>query len=536
MPVTHLLPTTVAVMAGLVACDCRERVSPDSAPSETGPAGDTGELPRIERICNDDYLDPATLPEPIASPSQPDQVYRVVRVPSETFDEAYMLVLFHADPEQRLYDAGAPVVVSAIPSLLTQEAPAFQIHAGFGAIEVQPILSGWSIAGLGSSGEPDAGGQADAALLREAILFAAGRKTTVEGYTLGQVVQAPVCNDKVVVLGSSSGGAVAMQALDGMDLELSEAVMGLANHEAPVLPQLITSDIGALWMDPGDSTNALDEDGSGFSYDEGLNPAYQPGDCRGDSCDLDYSALAWDPLVNPALFYPAQLVQNLWPGVLYLDLDGDQRLSHIAGSLDVDQNGALDPDEDFVFPPLWDRRLPGAKHRYSAELLEAAVTAGVLDEGDWPEHVAPLAESQEHWQRRNMALHNEGVAQAAPPWFRVAVEYTLMDHGVAAPDRPHITLFYDAMHSLGVPVRYNGSEAMMECAIDRALWQEGWAGAELPYDHPLEPSELDAHALPETIPNSLVKAVPVLTLFWDLYGPFDRCPELANESPGSRGR
>ena len=67
---------------------------------------------------------------------------------------------------------------------------------------------------------------------------------------------------------------------------------------------------------------------------------------------------------------------------------------------------------------------------------------------------------------------------------------------------------------------------MLDCTLDPALWQEAWAGKELPYNYPLDLAELDEYAMAETVPNSLVKALPVLGLFWDMYGAFDRCPQL----------
>lgn len=524
MPVMFSTFALFAAMVGLSACQWRIHAPQDT--SETSLPDDPTPL---QLICNEDYLVPADLPDPTVVPTDPDQVYRVVRVFSEHFEEAYMLVIFHADSEQRLYDQGAPVVVGAIPALLLQEEPVAQLVSGYGVIEVQPIFSGWSIEGVGSSGDPDAGGSNDALLLREAILFASGRKDTVEGNSLGQVVEAPVCNDKVVVLGASGGASIAMQSLAGMDKELSQAVAGFANHESPLLPQLLLGDVGAVWMDPQDLNNNLDEDGDGYTYNEGLNPVYEAGDCQGDTCLIDYSALAFDPLTDLAEIYSSRFEDNEWPGVLYLDLDGDQRITYQRGALDVNQNGWLDDDEDFLFVPSWDRRLPESKHMYSVELVEAAVSNGVLLEDDWPEHIATRTETQDFWHHRNMMHQVEQVASSAPPWFRVAIDFTEVDHGIAAPDRPHVRLFFDAFNELGVPIRYNYSEAMMDCTVDASLWKEAWTGRELPYGHGLEPSELDYHAMVEEVPNSLVKALPALGLLWDMYGDFDRCP-LVNEA------
>ena len=547
MPIALANIAVLVVLAGLSACQCgryssdTEETGPghsapidsgDSFLGDTAHSGETGDTqlpPMLELICNDDYLDPVALPEAMIDPDEPTQAYRVVQVESEHFDEAYLLVVFHTDPEERLYDAGAPVVVGAIPALLLQEEPVAQLLPGFGVIEIQPIFSGWSVDGVGTSGDPDAGGPADADMLREAILFGAGRKTTIEGYTLGQVVEAPVCNDKVMVLGASSGAIVAMMALASMDEELASATMGFANHEAPLLPQLLLGDAGALWMDPQDPNNLRDQDGDGYTFDEGINPTYRPGDCQGTSCDLDYSALLWDPVMHSADINTGRFEGSDYPGVLYLDLDGDGQVTHIGGSLDVNQNGWLDADEDFMFMPHWDKLLPDGAHMYSPEVLGAAVTSGILREDNWPEHVASLAETVEFWQVRNMMNYVEPLAAVAPPWFRAAIDYTEVDHGQALPDRPHVMLFYDAFDAAGVPIRYNYSEAMMDCTVAPGLWKAAWTGQELPYNYDLQLSELDDHAMVEDVPNSIVRALPAVGLLWDMYGEFDRCPLIAED-------
>jgi len=552
MPAMHSTAIAFAVMASLSACQCRisatddteETGHQDSPPDDTahtgdskphtghtghtGETGDTGTLPPLERICNDDYLTVAELPDPTISPTDPEQLQRVVQVPSDDFEEAYLLVVFHADPEQRLYDDGAPVVVAAIPALKSQDEPISQISPGYGVIEVQPIYSGWAVDGAGTSGVPDASGPNDALMLREAIRFASGQIDTVEGYSIGQVVEAPVCNDKVVVLGASAGGSIAMQALAEMDPVLASGVLGLANHEAPLLPQLILGDAGALWMDPGDLWNNLDENSNGYTYDEGSNPLYRPGDCEGDTCVLDYSMLHWDPDLDPAQIYDWRWAGNTRMGVLYLDLDGDHEVTHWRGDLDVDQNGVLDPDEDFVFVPHWDERYPESLQIYSLELMEAAVNRRVLDEADWPEHITTRADTRAFWQPRNMMTHVNAVVAAAPEWFRVAVDYTVVDHGQSLPDRPHITLFYDAFNDAGVPIRYNYAEAMLDCTIDPALWADDWSGKELPYNYDLQVEELDDHAMGEAINNNVAKALPAVGLLWDMYGRFDRCPLISD--------
>lgn len=283
-------------------------------------------------------------------------------------------------------------------------------------------------------------------------------------------------------------------------------------------------------MDPRDVANVFDEDGDGLTYDEGLNPLYRPGDCQGDSCALDYSALRWDPDTDPNVFYDWRWVGNTRTGLFYLDLDGDHQLTHVLGELDVDEDGVLDPDEDFVFLPHWDPGLPENPQIYSIELLEAAVELGVLDQDDWPVQLGTLEAARDFWRPRNMMTHIDAVAASAPPWFRVAIAYTAIDHGLALPDRPHITLFYDSFAATEIPIRYNFTEAMLECVVDRAMWHADWHGDELPYNYDLPLDELDDHAMGELIDNEVVKGLPALGLLWDMYGAFERCPMISIES------
>ena len=108
----------------------------------------------------------------------------------------------------------------------------------------------------------------------------------------------------------------------------------------------------------------------------------------------------------------------------------------------------------------------------------------------------------------------------------MAVNYTAIDHGVAAPDRPHVVLFYESMRERGVAIRYNYPEAMLDCLIDRTLWED-WGG-ELPYNHVLPAELLGAHALPEDVSNVISRGLPAFGLLWDMWGPFDLCPKFGH--------
>ncbi len=520
---TNILTLSLAILA--TACI---RSSPSTG--ESGSTGETGSPDTqdtgpfsTELSCNSDWTTaPADLPQPNDYGADGTYVYRIVQIPSDDFDELYATVFFPSDPQQKLYAAGAPVVVAVVPALEIQYDLVAQLSSDYGVIEVQPLYPGWSYDGIGTSGHSDLDGWGIAAALRDTIRFAAGDLDSVDGLSIGQLVGMDVCNRPLTVLGASSGGAAVARALDWFSDDLKNLVGGMATHESPSMHQFIIYDAGALWMDPNEAT---DGDGNGFTWDDGRNRTYQPGACDRETCNMDYSDLRRSTDVSLGEIYsmfgaiPEQ-------EVYYLDHNGNCVLDYVqgTGTLDVDGNGYLDDDEDYVFCPHWDDKADNDMDRrfYTPEVLQAAIDNSQLDPGDWPSYLATLDESTEFWQSRNMLSHVSAIAAAYPSSFRAVVEYTEEDHGVAQPTHPHVYYLYEALREDGVTVRYNGTDDMLDCVVP-ADKLSGWAGARQVGEYIAE-EDLADYALPETVFNAMARAVGTTALIWDLWGPFDLCP------------
>ena len=510
---------------GLLLSGCRVVVEKDrDDPDDTGPPGDSHEA--------DDSGAPTTGPEGCAAPEDVDESelpeefetsgganYRVVRVASDELERVFLLVYYPQDEYPNGYEEGAPVIVTAHPSGKPDDrwstAPRTYIPQEWGTVEVQPVYPGWDVQGYETSGGQDSGGPLAAITVRDAIRFAAGDILTWDGLTLAQVAGRTACNGRVVVLGSSAGGSTAALALATYADTLAGDVMGLALYESPTIPELVNAEAGAIWMDP-DAT--VDADGDGNTWDDGRNAAFA--DCDHQGCAGDYAKLAWDPDASLYKIWPTAVMDPVPNGVLYLDGNGDGRLSlNSDAQPDVDGNGAIDADEDFVLPGRPETVDDPERVFYSPALTEAAAA---LFGDTWPDGVVGLDEATVYWEPRTLLNYLDATAAAWPPPFRYGVLFTERDHSVGLPNRPHVSLTYETLRTAGADVRYNASLDVARCWLPEDTivgWSGGpEAGAEVTED------ELLSYAFPEDAVDVRSRAVGVLNLIWETWGAFDHCP------------
>ena len=468
-----------------------------------------------------------TLQAPYTSESDGTS-YRVVQLDSDGFDELWAIVYFGLDPTATAYKDGAPVIVSAIPSqhinmTLDSRANSF-FSPELGVVEVQPIYPSWQCQGHTTSGEHDSGGEQSALALKEAVRFATGEITTVDGWTLSQVAELPVCNQKVVVLAGSSGGITATLTLSKWATELSDKVYGFAAYESPSLPEFASGVTGAIWMDPNEE---VDADGNGWTWDDGRNPDYRIGDCDLEDCTLDLSTLAWDPTRNLLDVWQAHFDGETPKGVFYLDRNGNGELDLSAtGLLDMDGDGAIDKDEDYSLLAFEDDDHEGEPNvlYYVPQVLEAAIEADLMGPGpSWPAHLAPPDTSTAFWAERHMASQATTIAAAYRDWFRVSVIYTAIDHAQALASRPHSVVLYNAFDDAGRVARYNMAQEVALCFLEPPQLK-GWPGGPPPGTRLLE-GELDPYAMPESVTDAKSRSFGALGIIWDTWGPFDNCIE-----------
>lgn len=490
---------------------------PDDTGSETGETGETGEpvveddTPLIaERGCHDDGEGSGLGPEGEIG----DLRWRTVRIPGGLFDELYAVVLYPADTSAMAWTDGAPVVVVAPPSLdldpSVEEAPSPVFDAKFGVIEIQPVWPGWTVGGETTSGDRDDGGIVDASALSETIRFAAGIVSLDRGTTIGQVAERPVCNARVAVLGVGFGGVTIMEAL-APDAGVHDWISGVGLFEVPTLPQLITGDVGTVWMDPD-----LESDGdeSGLDWDDGRNVDWYEGDCDSVSCALDYEDLAWDADTHPSEVFPGRY-EDAPAGVLYLDRAGSGALEIApGGGLDVDGDGALGEDEDFVLLPHY--ASDGGVY-YNSHLTRQI--EGEL--GAVPSGVAGLAESEAFWGTRTVMEEARVVVSTYEPDLALVVGFTEVDREIATADRPHVVMAYELFREAGWHTRYNLRGEALECLVGSAS-SGGWPGGPA-WGTEIEESETQGWAIPEAL-DADAAALTGLSVLWDALGAFDLCP------------
>lgn len=463
---------------------------------------------------------PAGIPELHTVENEAD--YRIVRLQSDALDELYAIVAFSGDGETA-YDEGAPVVVTAPPSLdlsaKWREAPATDFPREWGVIEVLPLYPGWTTLDRTTSGAPDAGGPLDEAAVFDTVRFAAGIVPSYDGWTLAELVASPVCDDQVLFLATSSGGTPALGMLRDHVEELSPHLLGFATYELPMLPQLLVTDAGMVWMD---ADTEADDDGDGVGWDDGRNHSFDDTSCTVDGCAVDLSALRWSTEHRVADVWLTGPDDSQPYGVFYLDRDGSGRLDVDAeGSPDIDGDGAIEATEDAVLIPHLVADDRGDLHVYSPEVIAAA--QGTFD--TWPAHVATLDVTTTFWAARSPAPDTRTMAAAWAGGLRASILYGAVPHAVPWPSGPALRMLYDELDAAGAVTRYNMAIEPARCLL-RADELADWQGGP-PVGTALAADEIVAWSFPPETSSRRVIPAGALGQIWDTWGPFDRCPEGA---------
>ena len=456
-------------------------------------------------------LAPTSTPDSdaLVSPESGAQLYRVARLDTDVADEVHVILSYPADTAWSLYDRGRPVSVVVPGAHRADLAHELLIPPWYGMVEVQPIYPGRAFEDGRTAGEFDGGGEASLAVIAEAARFAAG-ELTADGLTVADLVGTPVCTDRLVLAGTSTGGVTLFAAITAHP-DLAELAVGLATHETPSLPQLVASDLGTVIADPDEQ---VDGDGNGVTWDDARNPGYTAGGCDADGCDVDYGALAWAPDRKLSSFY-MDLVDPL-PGLLYRDGNENGELDPFTpDELDLDGDGVIGATDDVPHRAMaWPEDT--SRGVLSPELQAAAIEQGVLDPDAWPDVLVSPDEAEAFWELRTLL----DLLEAGPELDHLAavLDYTAIDHAIPLVDRPHVLGIYEALLDHGVPTRLNPPGPTVDCFVDRLSWP-----GELPANTAITHEELDAWALPETIANEHARALGIVGALWEVDGPFDWC-------------
>ncbi len=270
--------------------------------------------------------------------------------------------------------------------------------ADVGAINIKHIWPGREDAqfGVASDGEYDYGGPDSIASLRDAILFAAGEKTNINGYYLDELVAMEVLYDNLGLYASSHSGVVATNVLAYHGDELG-AVKYIIGRENPTIPEMYPLEIGHF-----DDANRRAPV---------YNPYYDPAGYTPTSIEVDYSTADW--CVN-ATKYP------------------DGRPCHRV-------QGAADYVQDNKGPIMWDKRY------FSCPLTRALLENNVFTNTAWPNDVATADEACNIWPYRTAAFNYPKIGESLPD-LKVILVFAKDDHVQAALDKPHIHQAYDGFH------------------------------------------------------------------------------------------
>ena len=303
-----------------------------------------------------------------------------------------------------------------------------------GVVQIKLALPGGGEGEWSSGGQYDERGDGSVIAVTDVIRFALGELADVDGNTLDDIVGGIHNPDAVVVYGDSNGGNLAARVV--ADEPDAAGVCGMVLWETPVRDIFATVDIGGNALDPDPE---YDADGNGNSWDDMVDPAYEPGSCTLDNgCPLDHSDLAWDG------------------EQLFCDEDANGVFGDGSGNIDLNGNGARDVDEDFKHSH---HRNEDGLRVYSLPVTQAIENLVLFDE--WPDDLATVAEARDYWEQRSTLTYLPGL----DPEVAIVVLGSRQDHVQAAPDHPHVWMAYEASRRNVDWARLNPDAAYLSPAL-----------------------------------------------------------------------
>jgi len=319
------------------------------------------------------------------------------------------------EPEQeRFSGVGAPVCFVANGWFIPQSGFDQTTFTDLGVITVSCLWPGLGDPGTGarSDGVDDYGGPDALAAMRDALRFACGETSDVNGNYLADLVSVTTLYDNAGLYAFSHPGVVATNVIahHGTEFELAWFI----GRENPTSDEQYPLEIG-YWNDDG-SLNT--------------HPYYRyPEDYSPTQLDVDYSAAGW--VVDP-VEYP----------------EGRPCLTRPDSTLHV--FGYKGP------------KINGVRY-FSRGLTQALEANNVFGADPWPEDVATYAEVAAFWPER-VAVNNYPAIGTNHPDLKVMLVFAADDHVQAALDKPHVHQAWDGFSTgAGLTwVRLNPDKSYLE--------------------------------------------------------------------------
>lgn len=393
--------------------------------------------------CSDKHLDSAGGDDSGASWMAPGTIYdlgdhqaRVEWIPTEPADpEGVAVRIVWPKAGAARFSDGLPVVVTINGGEKATEigTPDSEIPTEYpGIVQIRVALPGGGKDPWVSGGEDDRRGAGSAQALGDVLAFALGQGTTVDGWTLDQLLDQRTDPGAVGLFGLSNGGNLALASLvDRSDLE---STCWVGTWGTPIDSHYATPIMGDQVNDPDDE---VDANGDGVTWNDMVDPDYVPWTCDLERCPGSYRDLRWNG-------------HYLWG-----DRDGDGILGDGAGLLDLDGNGMRDADEDMDYH--WYTAADG-RQVYALPTLQAAIDAGILPE-PWPgDLLYTMEEAEAFWAQRRGVLF----IPRLPEGIRAMITSSSRGHLHAALDQPDQWVTYRLYQQAGHWVRLNADASYLQ--------------------------------------------------------------------------
>lgn len=319
-------------------------------------------------------------------------------------------------PDSSRYSDGSPVLVS-IPTFFTPERSGFHPLEGVtqeGVISISFMYPGRSDdKGNVSDGEDDYGGEDSRAALRDVLLFALGKKTNSEGFTLDELSVISPLYSNVGIYAFSHPGLAAMAVLGTYASDLQDVAF-FVGRENPTLDLMSSLELGH-WESISGKDVAI------------KNKLYTyPADYSSEAIDLDYSSIAYDAT----------------EGVPFFDVnhDGVFTLGEFALGTQT--------------PKMFGKRY------YSSALLHALEDNGVFTSASWPTDLATPEEADALWPSREAQTYYPLLSSLRN--LHAMLVFSADDHVQVVADKPHIHQAYDGLRGAGIWVRLNPDMSYMQ--------------------------------------------------------------------------
>jgi hypothetical protein len=322
--------------------------------------------------------------------------------------------------------------------------------------------------------------------LRDVALFAAGLKQDSQGRTIDKILKIRPLANNLGLLTLSNGGSIAVVTLALYGEQLTN-IQYMIDWENPSNGQVVTTDPG-----PGANFDCPPSPGrpNPASRPRYTNPNYR--NYGPVALDIDYSRIAYEASTDR----------------FFLDGNKNGKIDTItdaAGcrSPDLNRNGQLDADEDYLFSSM-PYAAPGEKKHFSLQVLQAARDAKLFS--SWPSTIDTPEESDKFWEIRDAARNYDALAKKRTD-LKLMILASVVDHVQTVLGKPHIRQPFEAFRRNKMWVRLNPSPAQVT-KIDARLQDRTDLPNNRPNSAPADWSNY-SYAYPEGIPDTIFYAAAI---------------------------